>query len=165
MTDIPTPEESGSDGTQKPATQELATPESPFGGLPITRVMEGLAASKSRSMGGEVAAGLIAGSFTQISHELQETKQDLRDTRSALDKAREDLSICKSRAAVLEERVESNLRGRHLRNLGIAVGTTMVGVGIELLKNDFNKYAYITFGLGVLLVLLGWFSIDNRGKI
>jgi uncharacterized BrkB/YihY/UPF0761 family membrane protein len=35
---------------------------------------------------------------------------------------------------------------------------SVVGIAIELYRNDFNKYAVILGALGALLMLLGWFS-------
>lgn len=165
MSDIPKPPDTGSDGSQEISKEMQATNfQSPMAGLPIARVVEGLAATRSKSMGGEIAAGLIAGSFTQISHELYETKQELKITRSTLEQKIENLSDYKQRAAVLEERVRSNSNSRHLRNLSIAVGTTLVGIAIEFLRNKMDNFSYITGALGFLLILLGWLSADKEAS-
>ncbi|NKE70628.1 hypothetical protein [Candidatus Manganitrophus noduliformans] len=163
MNEIPEPTETGSAGTQQPGieTAVSAAQESPLDGLPIARAVEGLAATRSRSMGGEVAANLIAGSFSQLSYDLQETKQELRSTRQELERTREELSDYKTKAAVLEERVSTSFKGRHLRNLSITVGTFIIYLGIELYRNNIDKYPYILGGLGALLVLLGWFSKEG----
>ena len=103
MTDIREPQETGSAGTQTvQPTEVLVVPnQGSFDSLPITRAMEGLAATRSRSMGGEVAAGLIAGSFTQLSHELTETKGELKTTRHELKTAEQSLSDIRSQNATL----------------------------------------------------------------
>lgn len=161
--DIPKPVETGSDGTQQAYVTRIGPveAESPFNGLPIARVVEGLAMTRARSMGGEVAAGLIAGSMTQLSYSYQETKNDLHSANDKLDKLREELSTCKTRAAVLEERVRAHSNTRHLKNISIATGTALIGIGIELYRNNFDKFSLIVGGLGVLLLFLGWFSREG----
>ena len=165
MTEIPKPPDTGSDGSQEISKEIMAPkPQSPIDGLPITRVVEGLAATRSKSMGGEVAAGLIAGSFSQISHELQETKQEVKRIRTNFEETCEKLSDCRQRAAVLEERVLSTSRNRHLKNLSITAGTALIGISIEFLRNNLDKYSIITGGLGFLLILLGWLTSDGEVK-
>lgn len=160
MTEIPKPTDTGSSGTQQVGKDELVAvaKENPFLGLPITQRVEGLAATHSRSMGGEVAANLIAGSFSQLSHDLQTTRQELSETRTELNQTLGELSETKTRAAVLEERANAAERDKHLKNLSITAGTALIGIGIELYRNNFDKFGYIVGGFGVLLVILGWFS-------
>ncbi len=160
MNEIPKPTETGSAGTQQAGTSALVTvtEESPLSGLPITQRVEGLAASHPRSMGGEVAANLIAGSFSQLSHDLQTTRDELNSTRGELKQALTDLSDIRIRAAVLEERANAAERDKHLKNLSIATGTILIGIGIELYRNNFDKFGFIVGGLGLLLVILGWFT-------
>jgi len=158
--EIPKPNETGSAGTQQTGTASVAPveKESPLQGLPITEVVEGLAATRSRSMGGEVAANLIAGSFTQLSHNYQETRQELRNTRLELERAQKELSGSKTKTAVLQERVNNVFRERHLKNLSITAGTVLIGLGIEFYRNNLEKASYVVAGLGLLLIFLGWFS-------
>ncbi len=160
MIEIPKPTDTGSAGTQLVGTGEIATgaKESPFLGLPIIQRLEGLATTHSRSMGGEVAANLLAGSFSQISHDLQTTRQELRETRIELKQTLEELSKTKTRAAVLEERVNAAERDKHLKYFSITAGTVLIGIGIELYRNNFDKSGYIAGGFGLLLVIFSWFS-------
>lgn len=160
MTKIPKPTDTGSAGTQQIGTGEIVPvdKESPFLRLPITQKVEGLAATHSRSMGGEVAANLIAGSFSQLSHDLQTTRQELNETRTELRQALGELSKSEAKAAVLEERANAAERDKHLKNLSITAGTALIGIGIELYRNNFDKFGYIVGGFGVLLVIFGWFS-------
>lgn len=166
MTEIPKPKETGSAGTQQTGPTGVVPIEqqSPLQGLPITEVVEGLAATRSRSMGGEVAANLIAGSFTQLSHNYQETRQELRNTRLELARVQDDLSDYKTKTAVLQERVNNEFRERHLKNVSITAGTVLVGIGIEFYRNNLEKASYVVAGLGLLLIFLGWFSRDGGTK-
>ena len=164
MSEIPHPDDTGSAGTQKMATQQPppSVPDSSVGEMPIAEAMVGLAATKSRSMGGETAATLIAGSFAQLSHDLQKTRQDLQETRQRLSDVQEELSEYKTKAAVLTERIRAHARGRHLKNLSITVGSTLVVIGIELYRNDLVKVSLPIGILGGLLVVFGWLSTGGE---
>jgi hypothetical protein len=164
MSEIPIPQDTGSAGTQEALAGELVRvdKESPFKGLPITQKIEGLAATHSRSMGGEVAANLLAGSFTQLSHDLQSTRQELTDTRKQLGQAQSDLSQASLKCAVLEDRAITDTQNRYLKNFCIFAGTTFLGIGIELCKSSFDTFGYITGGIGALLLILGW--LPPRGR-
>ena len=166
MPDIPQPDDTGSAGTQEIATQQEILPvsSSPLEGLPIAEAVAGLAATKSRSMGGELAARLIDGSFRQVSYDLRETQRELRETRQRLSGVQEELSKCKTKAAVLTERIRAHARGRHLRNLSVMVGTVLVGIGVELYRNDLVKSSLLIGILGVLLMLFGWLSTGGEAE-
>jgi hypothetical protein len=164
MSEIPIPQDTGSTGSQEASVSELASieKESPLSGLPITQKIEGLAATHSRSMGGELAANLLAGSFTQLSHDLQASRQELTNTRDQLRQATSDLSSARTRCAVLEALAKSDAKNRHLKNFCIFTGTVLLGIGIELSRNSFETSSYITGGLGALLLLFGWFTSNSR---
>ena len=162
---IPEPKETGSSGTQLTGVGEIVSfaKESPLEGLPIIQRLEGLVAAKSRCLGGEVSTSLIVGSFAQLSYELQIARRDLHDTRDELKRTLEEMSAVKIKAAVLQERVNAYLRERHLKNLSITAGTVMIGIGIDLYRNNFDYY-YIVGGLGALLLILGWFSKSKEAE-
>ena len=160
LLEIPKPVDTGSAGTQASTAADAAIPTvfAPFEGLPISRRVEGLAASKPRSMGGEVAASLIAGSFAQLSQELTDARGELKTTRSTINELKDALSECRERAVVLAERVRSYARDRHRRNVYIMVGTAIVGLGADFLRSDLDKQGLICGLLGLLLLAIGWFS-------
>ena len=166
MPDIPQPDDTGSAGTQTTGTQQETLPVSsgPVEGLPITEAVAGLAATKSRSMGGELAARLIDGSFKQVSYDLRETQRELRETRQRLGGVQEELSKCETKAAVLTERIRAHARGRHLKNLSITAGMALVGIGVEFYRNDLAKFSLIICGLGSLLMLFGWLSTGGEAE-
>jgi hypothetical protein len=158
--EIPKPEDTGSAGTQRATTEEVILDDkrSPLSGLPIAHTVEGLAATRSRSLGGEVAAGLIAGSFAQMSYDFQTIKQELYNTREEQKSILKELSEVKTENAVLKERLRVQPKGRLLRKLIITIGTVLIPIGIELYRNNFDKLGYIVGAFGVLLLLFGWFS-------
>lgn len=169
MAEIPQPDDSGSSGTQKPTSAEVLSIDkvSPLDGLPIAAAVEGLATTRSKSLGGEVAASLLAGSFTQLSYDLQRTRKQLDEAYNRLDEAERELSDAKTRVAVLEERVQSLSRERHRKNVSIASGMLLVSIGIELSRNNLASYGIILIILGVLLVLnideLSLLGVYDRG--
>ena len=166
MAEIPEIEETGSTGAQQPASKEItpAHPESPFSPGPMSEVVNGLASSRPRSMGGEVAANLLAGSFAQLSNELAETKADLRATHETLDATRTNLSECETREAVLQERVSTAIGGRHLRNVALVGGTALLGIGLELGRSKAETLSLLVGGIGLLLILMGWFRRTPEPK-
>lgn len=160
----PEPSDSGSDGSQITGDTPSELIEArPLEGLPMAQAIEGLAASNTRAFGGEVASALIAGATTQLASELQYTKQEVSGLRKENDVLKENLSEANTRKAVLEERINSYRSNRHLRHFGIAVGTTLLGVGFELIRNNLSTYGYASLAIGALLLVLGWHSAPKGG--
>jgi len=160
MTDVPEPEATGSTGTQRSGSTDMipSVNMGTFDSLPITRAVEGLAATRSRGMGGEVVAGLLAGSFGQISHELAETKADLRVARAEITSTRDALSREQITNASLRQCVLSNESNRLIHNIAIFVGTILLGSSIEFYKSSYHVWAFVSGLLGVVLVLVGWLN-------
>jgi hypothetical protein len=157
--------DSGVNGTQAAGPLEPqaidATP--PTHGLPITHVFEGLAATRSRSLGGEVAASLIAGSFTQLAHDLDITRKDLRMRDEQLRKANDELGSSKAKIAVLTERLGNTGRTQQLKQLSIFLGTALMSVAVDLYKNNLDKISYLLGLAGAILLLTGW--LTNRAGV
>ena len=162
--ETPEPSNSGTDGSQAEGdlTSELIEAR-PLEGLQIAQAIEGLAASNTRAFGGEVASALIAGVTSQLASELQYTKQDVTRLRNEIDVLKESLSGANIQKAVLEERIESYRSNRHLKNLGIFLGTTLLGVGIQLFKNELDTYGYASLIFGALLLGMCWYSAPKGG--
>ncbi|HEX9879312.1 MAG TPA: hypothetical protein VGB25_03860 [Candidatus Binatia bacterium] len=158
MSEIPKIEDSGSKGTQETGSGEIkqVTPEFAFEGLPIVDVVQGLAASNARSLGGHVVANLVAGSLSQISIELQDARKELKAVRADLDATRDKLSCCRIDEAVLRGRISDLTQGRHLRNFAIASGTLLLPIGFELNRNNYGILSIFIGGIGLILVLMGW---------
>ena len=160
MNTIPSPQDTGTTGTQKQTSDSVSLVESPqpLKGLPIADAVTGLASTHSRSLGGEVAASLLASSFTQISHELQYAKLQVKDLTIELKTSEQEKHDWKEKALVLQERVEANQAIRKLGNISITLGTALVGIGIELYRNKLEGVSYLCAAIGGGLILLGWFS-------
>jgi hypothetical protein len=155
---IPQPGDTGSTGTQQPGNTDITpiVPDAPFERPPLARAMEGLAATKQKSLGGEISATLIAGAFGQVSYDLQRTRDELRDTQTKLERKTEELTLARIDVATLRERVKSAFESRQLRNVSIFAGTVFCSVGIELGRNGFIPLG-LGFGVpGLILILFGW---------
>ena len=161
---IPEPINSGSDGSQ--AQADAAREFVPSQPLPhhMASAITGLAASNSRAFGGEVASTLIAGATSQMAIELSQTKLELAQLRDKHEILANTLSDVRIQKAVLAERIEAFRLTRHLKNIGIAVGTLLVGVGVQLLRSDATKdYGVASIIVGTLLLIAGWISVPKEG--
>lgn len=101
-----------------------------------------------------VASTLIAGATSQISVELSQTKLELAQLRNKHEVLANTLSDVRIQKAVLAERIDAFRLTRHLKNIGIAVGTLLVGVGVQLVRSDATMvYGVASILVGALLVL------------
>jgi len=126
--------------------------------------MEALATNRPRSLGGEVAASLIAGSFTQLSHDLEVTRADLRTRDDQLRTVHVELGEARVKIAALRERVGSINRMQHLKQLSIFSGTALLGVAVDLYKNNLEKLSYLLGIIGVILLLTAWLTQRVGGE-
>jgi len=166
MSDLPTPDETGVSGTQVAGAAEPLSvdPNPPIHGLPITQTMEALAINRPRSLGGEVAAGLIAGSFTQLSHDLEITRTDLRARDEQLRATHLELGEARIKIATLRERVGSMNRMQHLKQLSVFCGTALLGVAVDLYKSNLQNLSYLLGVIGFVLLLAAWFTKRVGGE-
>jgi hypothetical protein len=156
---VPEVKDSGSAGTQQmPSGQADAPIEKPLGGLSIAQTVQGLAATRSRSLGGATAATLLASSVSQIFYDLQTTKQELHQARDELKDIRNELSNVKIEKAVLRERLDAISRERTLKNLCITIGVALFGIALEVYRNNLEKLSYTLIVLSLVLLLIGWLS-------
>lgn len=115
---MPEPKDTGSSGAQEVATAIVPVgKESPLKGLPIAEALEGLAATRSRSLGGEIAAHVISATFTQLSEDLQKTKRDLKDNQEELKRSVKEFYNVKEENAVLKERLRTQSKEGRFRNI------------------------------------------------
>lgn len=161
---IPLPDKTGSDGSQVRAdtqAQELipAKPSS----MPMADAITGLASSNSRAFGGEVASTLVAGVASQMASELQNTKAELSSLRGRLDVSACDLTNERIKSAVLAERLHSFQATRHLKNVGVAIGTLLFGIGIQLARSGTIGMGVTAVVIGSVLILISWISVPRGG--
>lgn len=162
---IPIPDRSGSTGGQLPAdSSQVFYEANPLQGLHLASTISGLASSNTRSFGGDVSAALIAATARQIGAECSELKLKNCQLDGRIESLRDELEAERIKSAVLTEKIRSEGRNKHLRNLGITVGTSLLGVGIVLARAGQDNYSYGATIFGVLLVVLAWFSGPKEQK-
>ncbi len=162
--EIPKPSDSGSDGSQSiPESSSDLVPSSQLQELSIAHTVQGIASSKSRAFGSEVTSALIAGITSQLSTELQYSKCEAVKLQGKNEQLTQQLSDELVTNAVLNERLKAFHSTKHIRNLGIAVGTALVTTSIILFDTtQFQSYGYAALGIGIVLLLAGWF-VPVRG--
>jgi len=162
---IPDPQKSGGAGTQAAASAPAnvtVLDDTPAYGTHITDALRGLAATNTKRMGGDVGAQLLVASVSTITDDLQSTKRELRETRQNLDKTKDELAATRVENGVLKERL-SNLNGiRHLRNIGIVIGTALFGYGLKM--NSPGNIGHSLMAIGILMILLSWFAGPGKLK-
>jgi hypothetical protein len=158
------PDDSGSAGTQERGTPAIASIQlgPALEGLPMLQAMAGLAATRSRALGGEIAAGLLVGAFQQTAKDCQDLKRELNATRDRLEQRSQALADSQTEVAVLRVRLAEGSSERHIRNLLITVGTFLIGLGIDTYRSRGYTGAIVFCGLGATLVLVGWFAQPGR---
>lgn len=156
--DVPEPEDSGSDGRQEKSEHKSEVVDLQPVGRPMERAITGLAASNSRAFGGEVASTLIAGATSQMAVELDQIRKELHGQREKNERVMADLSEEKIKSAVLSERVDSFRSTRHLKNIGIAVGTLSLSVGLQLIDSNLSAYGVAALVIGSVLLLVSWMA-------
>jgi hypothetical protein len=164
-TEIPIPDSSGSAGGQQAASPtDVLDPIEPLAGLPIVNTLHGLATRNSRAFGGDVPAALLNAATRQLGNEYLEMKAENRKLIEKLEKLREDATDLRVEHAVLEERIQSEGKNKHIRNLCITVGVGLVGVGYAQAKVALDAYAVVAMLVGILLTAIGWFSHPKSEK-
>lgn len=161
---IPEPEDSGSSGTQVRGTTSgtsLVLERVPVG-RPLEQAIVGLASTNSRNMGGEFGATLLAGSFSQISLELAETKEELKKCRSDLESSRTKLEQARVNIATINGKLTSVENEKAIRSVCLVAGTAVVGFGIDQVRGNQLAAGWILIGVGIALALVGWFSVGRR---
>jgi len=162
--EIPVPDSSGSDGSQTAEKRASSLIEKPLEGLHMAKTIEGLATSHSRALGGEVSSALIAGATSQLAGDYSELKNKHNLLSEKFEAQRDELEKTRTKNAVLSERIRSEAGNKHLRNLAITIGTSLIGTGIYLSRTKLDMYAFGAFSFGALLLLLGWFSGPKEEK-
>lgn len=162
-TEIPEPKDSGSDGNQQKEVESRQLVQPQQIGQPLTQAIVGLTASNSRAFGGEVAATLIAGATSQMSIELDNARLELAKQRDKNESLFSELSSEKIKRAVLEERIDSFRSSRHIKNLGVAIGSLLFGLGVQLVQEGSNSLGVAAVIGGGLLIVVSWFSVPKGG--
>ncbi len=161
--EIPKPSDSGADGSQiLSASLPNLVEATPLNDLAHT--IKGISASNSRAFGNEVTSALITGATTQLASELQYSKAEISKLQKKIDDQNETLKFSLIENAVLKERISASHQTRHLRNIGIAIGTTLLTTSIPLFDSTkYNSYGFVSLIIGTILLIAGWYSPAKGG--
>ncbi|WP_137010768.1 hypothetical protein [Ectopseudomonas oleovorans] len=162
--DVPSLEDSGSDGSQVAARNDIiAAPIAKPLPSSLVSTFEGLSNNNSRNLGGEVTSRLIAGTVAHLSEELNQHKRELNELRIKNETLREKLSIEQAKSAVMKERIDTFRSARHLTNIGLSLGSLFIGVGVPLIIDQNYSFGIILSLSGIVLSSASWIFIPKRG--
>ena len=160
MTEVPKPRDSGVSGTQEVGADNTTALQviPPMQSVTMTQAIEGLAASRPRSLGGDVSAAFIAAAMSQMSQELQATRGSLREKEERLQVLSDELTQVKVRNASLTSHLGVAGKTQRLRQFSIFAGTAILGISVDLFKNENMSLALLTAAIGIGLLVFGWLS-------
>ena len=161
--EAPEPPDSGTDGLQVGVPSEFVISQTMPVHNQLAHVIHGLASSNTRAFGGEVSAALIAGATNQIAAELTQTKMDLAQLRTKYESLSSTLSDERIEKAILGERIEAFRSIRHQKNIGISIGTILVGIGIQMIRSEATWPGIGAIFIGALLLIVGWITVPKEG--
>ena len=160
--DIPVPDSSANRGQEGPADEVL--PPVPQSGLPVVDAIERGLATGPVAMDA-IASALVSSVTRQLGNENYELRREKDELREALDARREDLEDARRCNAVMAERLDSDRGGRHLRNVGITVGTGLASAAVFGEHAGVAGAPILLFIGGMALIALSWFVPRRRGPI
>ena len=163
VVETPRPPDTGSDGSQTSPGSDFSLIESQPLTSHLARTIAGLAESNNRAFGGAITSALVAGATSHMARELAQAQTELACLRKKNEALTDTLSEFKSKNAVLIERIDSYRTNRHLKNLGIFAGTSILGIGIKLVIGKQNGYGLPLMVVGTLLLVLSWLSAPKGG--
>ena len=161
--DIPVPDSSANRGQEEPAYEAL--PAVPQQGLPVVDAIERGLATGPVTMDA-LASALVSSVTRQLGNENYELRREKEELREALDARRDELEAARRCNAVMAERLDSDRGGRHLRNVGITVGTGLVGAAaFGELHAGLAGIPILLFIGGIALIALSWLVPRQRKAI
>lgn len=154
MSEVPDPTSTGVEGTQ---TQGLAvvpaTLAPPMQISSVPDAIDGLLATHSRNLGGDVAARLLAASMRHTSNQLAAAHETISIKNSEEKAAIETITKLKVEIAELGGRLKQIQGASRTGSVCTFVGTALLGVAIDLYKSNVSVGAVLTGLLGVALLL------------
>lgn len=165
MDEIPNPVESGVAGTQVAGVASNLPSEvmPPLHGVPMSDVIEGLAATRPRSLGAEAPAALIAAAVSDLSRDLRIAQRVAQEKDDEVRQVSRELSTARERLATLNERLGATHGTQKMKQFCIFVGTVMLSVGIDLYKSNLANLSYLVGILGAGLLFFGWRAPEVGG--
>ena len=154
MSDVPEPTPSGVDGNQARGSSLVsAIPSPPMQSTVVADAVDGLVATHSRNMGGDVAAKLLAASMRQTSDQLASAHQIIADRDAEIRRCHAESSDLKIQVASLSERMSGLQSTYRAKGFCTFVGTALLGLAIELYKQKLTTPSVVVGALGLALLV------------
>lgn len=164
--EIPKPSDSGADGTQVESKQLQNLVEAiPLNQLSLADTLKGITSSNARAFGGETLSSIITGITSHLNYELHFSKNEVINLNKKIEDLQTTLERTKIDNAVLNERITTSQQSRHLRNLAITIGTTLMTTSIPLFDSTkYTYYGFVSLIIGAVLIITGWSSSPLKGE-
>lgn len=154
MNEIPKISSSGVDGTQVSGASLMPVSAAPpLQSASVSDAVEGLLATHSRSLGGDVAARLLAASMRENSNQLADAHRKISEVENCLVNENKTNSDLRVENAKLRARIDELLGSARLKQGIIFIGTTLLGVAVDLYKDELMNLAFLLAILGSFLLL------------
>ena len=113
----------------------------------------------------ELSSALISAVTRELGGEIEQLRREKAELQKTSDARRDKLEVARRCNAVLNERLDSDRGNRHLRNVGIALGTSMASAGIfgDLTASPGELPVLLGVG-GIVLALVSWLSPRVAGR-
>jgi len=157
MSQVPTAPASGTEGSQAVGTAIIPTTLAPPMQLQPSSVpdaIDGLVATHSRNLGGDVAARLLAGSMRDTSNQLAAAHETIAENARELKAANGVITDLRVELAGLKARLAAAVGTNQTSQVTTFIGTALLGVAVDLYKDGQIVIASLLgiFGLGLLVV-------------
>lgn len=172
MNEIPPVEPSGADGSQTIGVALTPVPIVPpmqVISIPlhsnVPEAIEGLVVTHSRNLGGDVSARLIAASMRDTSNQLAAANEAIEKKDSELSELRNNVSDLRVDKAKLEASIQAIIGNNRIKQACTFIGTALLGVAVDLYKDDLTNAAYVIGFLGVaalIFVILPFFEGGSK---
>jgi hypothetical protein len=162
--EIPQPAKTESDGSQIATTGSTSISPPQLQRLAPVNVIEGLMAANPNRLGGPVNGPLLLSHLAMATMERNAVQAELREARAENNDLRDRLNAAERRVAVLEKSAEFAPTRTRIVGLCAFLGPVLASVAIEIYQSQLHELAYITGGVGVLMLLTAAVLMWRTGK-
>jgi hypothetical protein len=163
MGQIPTAPNSGTEGNQAVGTSIVPVAIAPpMQAASVPDAIDGLIATHSRNLGGDVAARLLAASMRQTSNQLAAAHETIAEQSSELRAANTAITDLRVENASLLARLNEMIGTNRIKQFTTFVATAVLGVAVDLYKDDLSIPALLLGLLGIGLLLFA--SLPTHGS-
>lgn len=164
MGEVPDPTTSGVDGTQLVGTAIMTTIIAPpMQSASVPDTIDGLVATHSKNLGGDVGARILAASFRQTSNQLAGAHARIAEQEVELRVANTAITELKVENAKLTAQLTTIAGTNRIKHACTFIGTAMLGLAVDLFKNNVATPAILLAVLGAALLV--FVVLPHHGRI